>query len=136
MLIVTRVIYIFAAPTAQGEIKRLLTAQKQSTQERQRLLKQQQEIARMRKVTARYKDQMKDLPAISPNGSSIHAPSDGEESLDRPGSADSVSDSSLLTGSPTGLDGEVSPSLDRSAMEKQAKVMQRLKMMEQPLSMK
>ena len=92
----------------------------------------------MRKVTARYKEP-DERPPSDLAQRFLHSRPERRGGVTRqlPGSADSVSDSSLLTGSPTGLDGEVrSVPWTGQPWEKQAKVMQRLKMMEQPLSMK
>lgn len=125
----------------QGEIKQKLTAQRHASLERQRLLHQQQEIARMRKAAARYKDHMKDLPSATPNASSIlstprESPREGQDGsvILGGGSPDSMSDSSLLSlVSPAG---EQESPMDPSGVEKQERVMQKLKMLQPPLSIK
>ena len=109
----------------------MLASQRQASLERQRLLHQQQEIARMRRAAARYKDQMKDLPPTTPNISSI-LPTPSEEGDD---ASMSGSDSMLLS-PPGGEAGARDSTMDASAMEKQARVLQKLKMLQQPLSMK
>ncbi|XP_071502262.1 centrosome-associated protein 350-like [Diadema antillarum] len=122
----------------QAEIRRLLTVQKQSSIERQRLLYQQQEIMRIRKAATRYKDQLKDLPPATPNASSIQASSE-DESVDGGmlGLSDSnVDPSSLLPGGSSPVGPQRASPQDQAAVEKQAKVMQKLKMLQQPLSMK
>lgn len=114
----------------------MLASQRQASLERQRLLHQQQEIARMRRAAARYKDQMKDLPPASPNVSSI-LPTPSEEGDDASMSASmSGSDSMLILSPPGGEAGARDSTMDASAMEKQARVLQKLKMLQQPLSMK
>ncbi|XP_041481736.1 centrosome-associated protein 350-like isoform X3 [Lytechinus variegatus] len=121
----------------QNEIKQMLTSQRQASLERQRLLHQQQEIARMRRATARYKDQMKDLPPASPNVSSIlPTPSEGDDASIGGSMSGSMSDSMLL--SPPGGEAAAArdSTMDASATEKQARVLQKLKMLQQPLSMK
>lgn len=110
----------------------MLASQRQASLERQRLLHQQQEIARMRRAAARYKDQMKDLPPASPNVSSI-LPTPSEEGDD---ASMSGSDSMLILSPPGGEAGARDSTMDASAMEKQARVLQKLKMLQQPLSMK
>ena len=138
-------------------MRRLRAAQKSASHERQLLLFQQQEILRMRKATEAVKDNMKDFSNISITSSiggalSEDHPSNASTVVSSPDLPEVLSDSNISMESPgdrkgAGLreehhgagpddekDGGAKGSL--TPAEKQAQVMQKLKKLQQPLSMK
>ena len=125
----------------QVEIRRLKTAQRAASRERQLLLFQQQEVARMRKEAQDVKGRMKDMSEVSLSSSvECLASEDDNISMD---SFDGGAQSAVKLPQVLSDLNASSVAPDRSGVarsmssaEKQAQVMKKLKKLQQPISLK